>query len=97
MPEDSTSEQTSNWRLYERLAAAMVAENSGIELSVTPNAQIVGGISKESRQIDVLIDARWGDDLTRRVIVDAKLYRSKLDIKDVESFEGMMKDCGADH
>ncbi len=87
--------QEESWRLYERLIAALEAENSGVELSVTPNAQIRGSISRESRQIDVLIDARWGDDLSRRIIVDAKLYKRKLNIKDVESFEGMMKDCAA--
>ena len=86
-----------NWRLYERLVAALEAENSGIELSVTPNARIKGCISHKSRQIDVLIDARWGDDLSRRIIVDAKFHGRKLDIKDVESFEGMMKDCEAAH
>lgn len=86
-----------NWRLYERLVAALEAENSGIELSVTPNARIKGCISHKSRQIDVLIDARWGDDLSRRIIVDVKFHGRKLDIKDVESFEGMMKDCEAAH
>jgi hypothetical protein len=29
------------------------------------------------------------------MIVDAKYHRPKLDVKDVESFEGMMKDCRA--
>lgn len=56
----------------------------------------MGRISQKPRQIDVLLDARWGDDLSRRIIIDAKLYRAKLDIKDVESFEGMMRDCGAE-
>lgn len=89
--------QESDWRLYERLVAAFEAQNSGVEFSVTANARIRGHISYKQRQIDVLIDARWGDDLSRRIIVDAKLHRAKLDIKDVESFEGMMKDCGAEH
>ena len=94
MTKGSTTVKT--WRLYERIVAALEAENAGIEMSVTPNAKITGGISLQERQIDVLIDARWGDDISKRIIVDAKLYRTKLDIKDVESFEGMMKDCGAE-
>lgn len=89
--------QEDNWRLYERLAVAFEAENSGIELSVSPNARIEGFISRKSRQIDALIDARWGYDLSRRIIVDAKFHRRKLDVKEVESFEGMMKDCRAAH
>jgi hypothetical protein len=94
MSKDHPTDKT--WRLYERIVAALEAENVGIEMSITPNAKIVGGISLQERQIDVLIDARWGDDISKRIIVDAKLYRTKLDIKDVESFEGMMKDCGAE-
>ena len=89
--------QGADWRLYERLIAAFEAENSGLELSITPNARIIGHKSLKPRQIDVLVDARWGDDLSRRIIIDAKLHKSKLDIKDVESFEGMMRDCGAEH
>lgn len=85
-----------NWRIYERLIAAFEAENSGLELSVTPNAQLIGRIRQTSRQIDVLVDARWDDDLARRVIIDAKLHKAKLDINNIESFEGMMKDCGAE-
>lgn len=83
-------------RVYERIVAAVQAEQSGIDLSVTPNAKVIGCISGVQRQIDVLIDARWGDDdVETRTIVDAKCYRAKLDVKDVESFEGMMRDCRA--
>jgi hypothetical protein len=50
------------WRVYERAIAAMEAESVGLDYSVTPNARLVGVISGSSRQIDVLIDMRWGDD-----------------------------------
>lgn len=93
---DLDSAGGSNWRLYERFVAALRAENEGIDVSVTPNAPIVGCITGIERQVDVLIDARWGDDISRRIIVDAKHYRAKIDIKEVESFEGMMKDCRAE-
>lgn len=84
------------WRIYERIAAAVQAEHSGLEMTVTANAKIKGCITGIGRQIDVLVDARWGDDgVETRMIVDAKYYRAKLDVKDVESLEGMMKDCRA--
>ena len=83
------------WRVYERIVAAAEAEECGINLSVTPNARLLGKISGKQRQIDVLIDARWGDDLSDRTIVDAKLRSRPIDITAVESFEGMMKDCSA--
>ena len=32
-----------------------------MDVSVTPNASLVGSVSGAPRQIDVLVDARWGD------------------------------------
>ena len=88
-------ENTLRWRIYERIVAAAEVETGGIDLSITPNAQIRGDISHKQRQVDVLIDARWGDNLTKRVIVDAKLRKRRIDIRHVESLEAMMKDCRA--
>lgn len=87
--------QDLNWKVYERIIGAIVTEECDIDLSVTPNARVMGRISGQRRQIDVLIDARWGDDLSNRTIVDAKLRSRPIGIRDVESFEGMMEDCSA--
>ena len=48
---------------------------------MTPNASIRGGITGIKRQI----------------IVDAKRRKRKIDVKDVETFRGMMEDVGATH
>lgn len=87
------------WRAYERAVAAFTIENdvTGIELTPTINASIIGAISGVPRQIDVLIDSRWDTGRFRRLIVDAKRYRAKVDIKVIESFISMMDDCRADH
>lgn len=45
----------------------------------------------------MLIDAKWDENAKRRVIVDAKRYKKKIDIKDIETFEGMMKDCRSEY
>jgi Restriction endonuclease len=85
-----------SWRVYERVVAATEAEGRGIDFSVTPNARLMGAISGVERQVDILIDLRWNDEeIAGRTIVDAKNYAVKIDVKDVESFEGMMKDCRA--
>jgi hypothetical protein len=86
-----------SWELYERLIARMVADQLSTDYCVTPNARISGIISGRSRQIDVLIDARHDTDNTRRIIVDAKRRRRKIDISDVEAFRGVMEDVGATH
>lgn len=64
-------------------------------VTVTPNVRIRGAVSGVQRQIDVLVNSRVVDGVDRRVIVDAKLRRRKIDVTDVEQFEGMMRDCRA--
>jgi hypothetical protein len=86
-----------SWELYERMIARLIADQLTTDLCVTPNARIVGRISGRSRQVDVLIDSRHDTDNSRRIIVDAKKRRRKIDVRDVETFQGLMEDVGATH
>jgi len=84
------------WKIYERLVACLEVENAGIEVSVSPNARLLGSISGAERQIDVLVDARWESGTKRRIIFDAKRRGRKIHIKDVGEFLGMMADVRAE-
>lgn len=86
---------TPDWRMYERIAACFEIESAGMEVSVTPNASLKGSISGVARQVDVLVEGRWDDDLGRRIVYDAKHWSRKIDVNDVEGFEGMMRDVRA--
>src|SRR3546814_2595130 len=77
-----------DWKLYERLIARLMADQLSTEFCVTPNASILGAITGIKRQIDVLIEARHDTDNSRRIIVDAKRRKRKIDVKDVETFRG---------
>jgi hypothetical protein len=90
-------QQRPPWEVYERMIARLIADQVGTDLCVTPNAWITGKITGIRRQIDVLIDARHDTDNTRRIIVDAKRKRRKVDVKDVEALLGVMKDVEATH
>ncbi|MEM7117594.1 MAG: restriction endonuclease, partial [Chloroflexota bacterium] len=84
------------WLVYERCVAALTTEQyDSLKFTVQPNVKLIGQYSEVERQIDVLIDSRWRDQIDRRIIVDAKYRKRKLDVKDVEAFEGMLKDCRA--
>lgn len=85
------------WQIYERKIARLLADQLSTDLCVTPNARVEGRITGIFRQIDVLIDARHDTDNSRRIIVDAKRLRRKVDVKHVEEFLGMMEDVGATH
>jgi hypothetical protein len=90
------SKNTPSWLVYERCVAAFTLEqNRDLQVTVQPNVILVGRLSGVKRQIDVLIDSRWADGEDRRIIVDAKERSRKVDVKDIESFEGMMRDCNA--
>lgn len=84
------------WKLYERLAAFVQSQQADPSITVTPNVKLVGHFSGVERQVDVLLDCRVAEDRSKRVIVDAKLRTRPLDVKDVEEFEGMMRDVRAD-
>jgi hypothetical protein len=90
-----TQNDAPNWKIYERVVAAFEVEAAGIDASVTPNASLIGSISGVKRQIDVLVDARWDVGIERRIIYDAKRRMRKIDVKDVETFEGLMRDVRA--
>src|SRR5262245_38857764 len=89
--------QPKTWQVYERLIAKLVADQISTDLCVTPNARVKGRISGRSRQIDVLIDSRHDTDNSRRVVVDAKKRRRKIDVTHVEAFLGLMDDVCATH
>lgn len=86
-----------DWQVYERLIARLLLDDLSTDLCVTANAQVMGLISRTPRQIDVLIDARHDTDNSRRIIVDAKKRRRRIDVPQVEAFESFMKDVGATH
>jgi restriction endonuclease len=86
-----------DWELYERFIARLMVDQISTDLCVTPNARIKGTISRRIRQLDVLIDRRHDTDNSRRIIVDAKMRRRKIDVVQVEAFEGLMKDVEATH
>jgi hypothetical protein len=88
-------ENTPEWRIYERVTACLEIETASMDCSITPNASLLGSISGTKRQIDILVDARWETGTERRIIFDAKRRKRKIDVKDVETFEGMMRDVNA--
>jgi Restriction endonuclease len=62
--------------------------------TITADAKLPGKLSKIDRQIDLLIEAQICD-MRFRIIIDAKHYNRKIDVKDVEEFLSMVRDVGA--
>jgi hypothetical protein len=83
----------SDWKAYEQeILEALLRAFPGT--SITSNRHLEGRFSKTKRQIDILIE---GDIAGHKfsIVVDAKFYSKKIDVKEVESFLGLLKDVGA--
>src|SRR5438552_13557640 len=79
-----------DWREYEQEVFAELKSRYPAA-SIVHNASLPGRFSLASRQIDILIEETVGNAIIR-VVVDAKHYESPIDVKDVESFLGVLAD-----
>jgi len=83
-----------NWKDYEKEIHQQFKEVYP-DADITHDAKVRGRYSKVDRQIDILIeDFVAGENI--RIMVDAKFFSENIDVKEVESFIGMMQDVGAD-
>ena len=83
-----------NWKDYEKEIHQQFQEMYP-DADITPDAKVRGRYSNVDRQIDILIeDFAAGENI--RIMVDAKFFSESIDVKEVESFIGMMQDVGAD-
>lgn len=80
-----------NWKEYESI---VYEECNRVfhHCAIQHNIYVVGLYSKRKRQIDIQICDEEGN----TIIIDAKRYNKKVNVKTVESFIGMVKDVGAD-
>ena len=84
--------ETPDWKKFEQLAAAIQRELAP-DAKITENAKLVGK-SGSKRQIDILIEEETGQ-FKLRIAIDCKDYKNPVDIKDVETFLGLLTDVGA--
>jgi Restriction endonuclease len=64
------------------------------DAEIRKNVKVMGNYSKIQRQIDVLIEGYVAGKIFR-TIVDGKFFSEKIDVKEVDSFIGMMNDVDA--
>ncbi|MCG2717753.1 MAG: restriction endonuclease [Nanoarchaeota archaeon] len=82
-----------NWKRYEKEIYEYFSSVYP-KSKITTDIKITGHFSKVKRQIDLLIDDVICD-YKIRIVVDAKYYNKKINVKDVESFIGLLRDVGA--
>ncbi len=82
-----------DWQQYEREIEKQFRETYP-SARITSDARLIGKFSKVERQIDLLIEEQ-ASDFSFRIVVDAKHRGRKIDVTDVESFLGLVRDVEA--
>jgi Restriction endonuclease len=78
-----------DWQSYEAYVTGALSRRFS-NARVIADVHIIGAKSGVSRQIDILVER------SRPIAVDCKCYRRKVDVKQVETFLGMLDDIGID-
>lgn len=86
----------SDYREYENGVADVLAFLAGDTATVERNIKLRGRRSGRLRQIDVLVRGRIFGMAEATMMVECKKWATRVDIKAVESFLGMVQDVGAD-
>jgi len=83
-----------NWRQFER-AVYSELQSTFPHSAIRDNVKLFGVLSGVERQIDVLVEEKLPCGVVRTA-VDAKQQGRKVDVKEVESFIGLLNDTAVD-
>ena len=83
------------WRQYENGVADVFAFLLGDKATVERNVKLPGMLSKEPRQLDIVVRGRVLGRDEATLVVECKRWRSKLDVEDVGCFIDKIRDVGA--
>ena len=87
------AETKKKWKRFEELAAEIQKDLSP-QAEVALNQHLMGKRSNQSRQIDIVVKQKIGQ-FDILIVIDCKDYKHPLDVREVESFIGMVEDVGA--
>lgn len=82
-----------NWKQYEKEIHELFLEDFP-EADIKHDVKVDGRYSKTKRQVDILIEDYVAGNRIR-IVVDAKFFSKRVDVKAVESFIGMLSDIEA--
>jgi hypothetical protein len=86
-----------DWKQYENQIFERLKEMAGPDAEVNFDVSMPGRLSRVDRQIDVFVRGDFAGHVTRATMaVDCKCFSRKVDVKDVETFIGLVEDVGTD-
>lgn len=86
-----------DWKQYEKEVTAHLRELAGKDATVEWDQKLPGRFSGIDRQVDVLVTGNFGGGIGQaQAVVDCKHYKGNVDVKNVETFIGLVEDVNAD-
>lgn len=86
-------EEKPDWFKLETLVAEIQATLAP-DAEIIHNVRLPGADTERSRQIDVLVRKQIGQ-YTINIVIDCKDYKTAVDVKGVEAFDGLVRDVRA--
>jgi restriction endonuclease len=83
------------WQAYEQQIVDLVRSRAIPGTQIATNVHVPGLISGVKREVDVLVKGSFAGVADALMVLDCKCYATKVDVKDVEAFLGMLEDIGA--
>lgn len=87
-----------DWRKYEKQIAEDLRVLGGTGSTVEFDQKMPGRYSRVDRQVDALVTGGYAGQIEQGVTaaVDCKFYKGNVDVKGVETFQGLLDDVGTD-
>jgi hypothetical protein len=82
------------WRQYELQIAVQIRSRATGPVRILTDTTLQGRMSGVQRQIDILVEGSFAGVADASMVVDCKCWSSKIDVKDMETFIGMLDDVG---
>lgn len=82
-----------DWKVYEKHIHDFFLQ-AYPDAEISHNTKLIGRYSKVERQIDILVESYIAGNRIR-IVIDGKFFKKRIDVKQVETFIGMLNDCEA--
>lgn len=83
------------WKAHEKQIVDLVKNRASPGTQIATNVRVPGLVSGVKRQVDVLVKGSFAGIADAVMVLDCKCFGTKVDVKDVEAFLGMLEDIGA--
>lgn len=83
------------WKRYEKQISDLIRKRAVGPVKIRTNVELIGRLSQVPRKVNIFVEGNVPGIADVTIVLDCKCFSKKVDVKDVESFLGMVEDIGA--